>query len=1132
MLNFFSRRRPGAIDTAQGRSAAAAPEQQQLNSGSAQVTTGLAATPGTLRSGNEVLPGLERYGEIPQERAVPGLPEPTGGLGALGRPRRGEPGGLGSDTVLARRNDQYLLPPARTLTRPVPEQRSPMGVLLNPRDSQEVTIGRYDSRLGAYQRNQRLEADRVPDRTTEPNLWEQDADGNLTGRLLRGQDGRPPRAENPNSRNVTPRILEAGGEEMLQALTSPRPWDPEGSYVNPGKARYGNQSFLSRASGTRNDAADGRVDGAGTDLRAGLQGDDPSYLGDQGDPNGEIARRAPRLLQTTYPSPAVKPTGNPRVTQPATEDSWVNSDKDNLSTPIQMPVVDRNGQVVMGTVDSSRPYRVVTGNPDSTRSSDATRTESEARMLQQLREQNRSQLMTQNALTNAKTQPVYGQEGENPRMRARIATPEERKGTLVGFLTRTKIDRNGVTPNAVAEEVPIYAPKLESTLKREVPEGLLGSKIVEEKAFRVGKPTGVDFDAIRNELLAAARPGYRPGDEDQLKTPLFGMGFERSRQPQRAFPANLEKMQQEGAQFFAETGARGELQPVTGWRDLIPQGAEEAPRVMRGAVKYRENQEPTPIQVVARPGEEPRFFYDTNRNLQYTGPAVFSPNRSDRDKAEAMAGSMSEQMGWLINSGGKTEGNWDDGGMLGGAGGISEVLRRNQALVNEGKGRGVDPATLERALLQSAKTQTGLLATVQGMRANQPVRQIESFNEDYLDTAESAALQRRVLEVANSLPANVDEVTLASIAAPGTYERQLLDSYLAERNGQIPFASATPQGDVALWQGGRERGIDPRAAERFNQWQRQAAAATDALEVEGNPIIRQALAEETELRPQPADINDSEAFYARRDAGDYDRGSYEDQQNALGISNDAPDLKGGRVALGDVLASSMGSDLGAISKADAEAAALILRGADPGQIGATPRSLQVAKSAVIAADNLLGGSDNPFANPEARRLAEVALFNTRGQVDGGPIDGFNLGRNIDRAASTGGSGGIDSQFVDYALQYTGDGDFGRAAAIVDAARRSVAPRTPGQPIESVDVLNAIEQLVGGGQVGSGLAQMPRGKQIAYQNTGAPYRQIGERPFDYDRYAQAMDAEPGSTAQQYAMNFAADRIRRLQQLAQG
>jgi hypothetical protein len=504
-----------------------------------------------------------------------------------------------------------------------------------------------------------------------------------------------------------------------------------------------------------------------------------------------------------------------------------------------------------------------------------------------------------------------------------------------------------------------------------------------------------------------------------------------------------------------------------------------------------------------------------------------------------MAGSMSEQMGWLINSGGKVQQNFDDAGMLGGAGGIAEILQRNQILIKEGKGRGVDPALLERALLQSTKSQTsdrpsptGLLATVQGMRASRPRKQLTQFNEDYLDTAESTALQRRVLEVANSLPANIDEVSLASIAAPGTYERQLLDSYLAERNGQIPFANAAPQGDVALWQGGREQGIDPRAAERFNQWQRQAAAATNELEVEMNPAIQQALAEETGRRYQVADINDSEEFYARQDAGNYDRNSYEDQQNVLGISGDSPDLKGGRVSLGNVLASSMGSELGAISKADAEAAALILRGADPGQIGASPRSLQVAKSAVMAADNLLGGSDNPFANSEARRLAEVALFNTRGPVEGGPVDGFNLGRNIDRAASTGGSGGIDSQFVDYALQYTGDGDFGRAAAIVDAARRSVAPRAPGQPIEPVDVLNAIEQLVGGGQLGSGLGQMPRGKQIAYQNTGAPYRQVGERPFDYDRYAQAMDSEPGDNAQQYAMAFAADRIRRLQQLAQG
>lgn len=1149
MLNFFSRRRPGPVDSAQGQSAAAAAELQQVNRPNAGVTTGLAATPGTVRSGGGALPGLERYGEIPQERAVPGLPGPSGGIGALGRPRRSEPGGLGSEVELGRRNNQYVLPPARTFTRPEAEV-SNSGMVMNTRqleDDREWVQARPDSRLGSYQRNQRLAADRVPDKTTEPNLWEQDSSGNFTGRLLRGEDGREPRKPNPNSKNVTPQILEAGGQEMLQELTKPRPWDPEGAYVNPGKGEYGEQSFLSRASGTRNDAGEGRVDGGGTDLRAGLQGGDPSYLRDAGDPNGEIARRVPKLLQTEYPSPAIKKTGNPRIISPATEDTWTNSSEENLSTAIQMPVVGRNGQVVMGVVDSSKPYRVVVGDPDSTQSSETTITESEGRVLGELREQNRAQLMTKNALTAAKYEPIYGQKGENPQMRARVASPEERKGTLVGFLSSTAIDRNGRTPRAVITEEPIYKPKLENNLKREIPSGMLGSETIKEEAYRRGSPTGVDFNAIRNELLAAAQPGYRPTEEDQLKTPMFGMGFVQSRQPQRIFPANLEKQQAEGAQFFVETGTRGELRPIAGWRDLIPQGAEEVPRVMRGAVKRREGLEPTPIQVIARPGEEPRFFYDTNKSLQYTGPAVFSPNYSDRIKGEAMGGSMSDQMGSLINSGAKTQSNHDDTGMLGGAGGISEVLRRNQNVYSASQKRlqdyirsgetkgleadkfrpGVHPEFLERALLQSAGTQTGLLATIQGIRANQPVRNIKEFTEDYLDQAEPAALRRQVLAVADALPADIDEVTLSSIAAPGTYERQVLDSYLAERNGAIPLASAAPQAGVAFWQDGREQGINPRAAEQFNRWQRQAAA--DGYEVETNPVIQQALAEEADRRVQAADLNDSEEFYARKDAGNYSRESYEDQQNAFGVSSDAPDLKGGRAKLGEVLASSMGSELGHISRADAEAAALILRGADPGQIGATSRSVQVAKSAVLAADNLLGGSENPFANSEARRLAEVALFNTRGKVEGGTIDGFSLGRNIDSAAS---AGNLNSQFVDYALQYTGDGDFARAATIVDAARRSVTPRAPGQPIEPVDVLSAIEQLVGGGEIGSGLGQMSRGKQIAYQNTGAPYRQVGERAFDYDRYAQAMDAELGSSAQDYAMQFAADRIRRLQQLGQG
>jgi len=201
---------------------------------------------------------------------------------------------------------------------------------------------------------------------------------------------------------------------------------------------------------------------------------------------------------------------------------------------------------------------------------------------------------------------------------------------------------------------------------------------------------------------------------------------------------------------------------------------------------------------------------------------------------------------------------------------------------------------------------------------------------------------------------------------------------------------------------------------------------------------------------------------------------------------------------------------------------------------------------------LLNGATGQNRSPEALKqaddLAKLAIELSRGDVEGRAPSAATVMQNIETIA------GLDPVHVQYALDLANDGDFARAAAAIDVARR-----TAGTP---VGVLNELEAITGnqvgqaatGGrrraadnivsrympQVAAGLDDVPIGadprdfspyelEQAA--NIRARYRAPGPdmREFDYPAYAEVL-SNPENPHFEKAMAFAAERIRRLREAA--
>lgn len=644
-------------------------------------------------------------------------------------------------------------------------------------------------------------------------------------------------------RQATP---ETRNELLSAEIPQNRPY--EGPLMTPGRGRNQGKAYLVRdydVLGANSRAADAEGTAASQDIRGSMTSGDPS----------EADSRSNRGVER------IPLAGNWRERG---VDTWTDSNQQNVGIATDIPWVERNGQVGWKTVDSGataqnidstfaggskspirvNDYQVV--EPDSSQTSETYAQLSRGQLLAQLRDEAKTQLVPKSALADAKNPTTYG---NNPAPRARVASPDERSGTLVGFLRQ----------NGVEQEV--YAPK-DVTYTRTEPDGDYRSKEVTEQGFRVGLPTHRDYDgpnSVRERLLAPLKPGAADVGDMDVREALFpGMGYQPTQKPTRIYPAVLDDLQGKGATFFA-AGPKGELQPVSSWQEAFALSPERESGVVVAAVQ-RPGKEPVTLRAIIQPEAEPVFLAGGDSGeYRYTGPAVFSPDEQVRRKGEYMGGSANDQIAALIaNAASKRS----DIGV--GMPGVQAVIERQV--------RGSsDPAAMEAALLQAAKNRTAREATLQGIASARGTTGTYA-NRGPVDEETSIALAR-AQAIADSLPPDADGTLLAQVAPPGTPERMILDAVLLERAGRIPGATAAPNRGIALWQDGRESGVSNRAVDDYN---RLMAQPSDPLSGDIHPDVIQALRDEAEAASSGNLVTDSVSdTYASPD-------SYEQRQGAYG----------------------------------------------------------------------------------------------------------------------------------------------------------------------------------------------------------------------------------------------------------
>jgi polyhydroxyalkanoate synthesis regulator phasin len=374
--------------------------------------------------------------------------------------------------------------------------------------------------------------------------------------------------------------------------------------------------------------------------------------------------------------------------------------------------------------------------------------------------------------------------------------------------------------------------------------------------------------------------------------------------------------------------------------------------------------------------------------------------------------------------------------------------------------KGVPPEVIESALLEAARTRTSREETQQGIRQRRSSREVDLFNEADINQMDP-------------LPTGI-----------GVWR--------AEQGMPRPRMGIDPELDQPISSGAR-MGTQPNPVD---------------ADMGSNPYVMQALYDEQQMLLEKQRLAGNDTYSDIDADGSSYRGRSERDFQATG-----------RIA--DAIESSVARDFtGGLPSSDVAAAiaTLELQKYPWRQAGINPGGQLTAERVAALADTLTGGTRDPMDNPQARRLAQIVLENTAPVRDGGMVDPADLARNLNDVAA------LNPDFVEYALNQIGDRNFSRAASVVEAAQSSVAPRAAGQNVDPIDVLNAIDTLTGGGQIGTGYDSFSTGKKVAYNKLGQRYQQPGYGNIrNYDAYAQALGGELGEELLGKAMQRAAVRL---------
>jgi hypothetical protein len=168
----------------------------------------------------------------------------------------------------------------------------------------------------------------------------------------------------------------------------------------------------------------------------------------------------------------------------------ISGDDTERAVPIAVTRADGTlGVVYVDPTVEARNIDIPIDQRLSAYNSDAQDYETVSALAAEIRRQAKPQLMPRSALVgNSRFTPV---------------PKEERKGSLIGYLAQTGRDGNRM----VTGESPVYAPVVNRAgdplrMDRDVPDGFYGSRILNERGFRVGSGTNlVDVDGyVRPEL--------------------------------------------------------------------------------------------------------------------------------------------------------------------------------------------------------------------------------------------------------------------------------------------------------------------------------------------------------------------------------------------------------------------------------------------------------------------------------------------------------------------------------------------------------------------------------------------------------------------------------------------------------
>jgi hypothetical protein len=965
---------------------------------------------------------------IPQEQSIPGLPAPSGGQGV----QRYSPALLAGREVMTRRSG---------------EGATPSGVVLPGKPEvarKEGTFADYQL-AGAPQKGERRSVNYAP-----------------------GQEWRA--GSRPKSPSLLDEVMERGGEPLLQqlkTLSSPANRPFEGPLVTAVDGRRGEKIFLDREFDPDNSDQPDGADPSGQKR--------PYKNPELGVQPGQRSPKYGILPQSQGLAPKEAP--KQRVIEGGPSDrvnTWTDSNSKAVRGAVKMPYVDEAGNLFLREVHPGSVIETVDrGTERRTRFADSQVRVTEDNGDFAGKMVNPDDTLTANTrvemtigekvrdIYNRNRTPVATAEALNERLKQGYTfTPAQNQGTLKGTLER--IDAQGNRTS-----LKVYDPELGEngrplTTRQEVPDGLYGVKNQSTKIYRVGSPNTHNYDNILKELA----------EERVLPT----LAPEPSRPVNQTYPAYLDQLESGRGQTLVP-GDDGSLIPGS-WREAANRAWQSGTESPIAFVSSGPNAPAQPLLVRRGKSGSPELHFGTPVAVGRLTPAILSPDKDLRFKAENMSDKPGTTGNYkvdpilqeLIAAGG-------DRAMEIGSG-VGPTLLEN-FMRRQVANRGVDRELVEDALVQSAKTLSGWEETSQAIRqASDKRREVDLFSMDENSIGDpSTAAKERILAIAETLPDGLDPVTLETIAPTGSYERDILDAILSDRQGGVPFGSADPRnaGDIALWQRGTvERGVNPRAVADFNRW---ANSPVDEFRGDIPEITDQLLAEAAEKADQrfEEDLTYSPAGEGSYEAGQSRYGNYGDgKSQAINTVKDA--LRPMEV--------------------------------EPDQV------LDVAKHyarVLSGASGIDGQIYDPAAVARADKIAELVVEKSQDDVEGRQARARTIYGNLEKVI------GFDLTDLEYAVNMTGSSNFKQLADLLDVAQR-------GGGADPLARLNQIEQLAGG-LVLSG-TPMTGGRRVAANRVTAPYQapiEEGDYQANYPRLGDALGSELGSSAQTAAANFLAERI---------